>query len=721
MRPLRIIAALLLAFGSLLIAHPAHAAPYEEAQAQLAAAQQELTDATQALSSASADVDASSVNSVITEYFTGPAITTDIEFLVNGSTPISTTTNPNIRNYSYSTNATGGTVFIDNNSAPLQIKPPSPATQVSFYSAAKNGDETISVAYSDGTADSFVNPNGVGNESCPNHECLVTFSAPENKLIQSITITSTVGDIWLLDGLSFTTLTSDPTLMQVEADAQARYDLAVSEVARLTQLVADLTPRLNAPSNLVVVLTEAGVDLTWEAPSTNSSGVEVERYAIFWSTTNFTQNGWAWAHDQPAVSIPLDVLNSAGGLGNEFQFKIRADNDSQAIYSPWSNVVSLEVDAPEQEVWWTSQWDEGTEVTVVAEEGYVFDSVQAWYGTPTDTCGLDVSSVLEELLIGQSSVTFRADNQLFTDPCPGWGKVLRFYAEAAPAPSDTSEPEPTVEPIPETSPTPEPVETVTPEPVLPEPTPEPTVEPSPTQTPSPEPTLVPVPEPVPAPVETGPEPQPSTQEPVQLEPQPQPSPESTPIPAPSLEPTPTPEPAPSPEARPAPTELAPKIEESPAPSPESTPIPTPEPAPTTPQEVTLDTPIADVAAVIENIVPTSLTEEQVAVLVTVALETFKTAEQGSPEYQQALDLLLVAAQADDIVLDEELAAIPLIGNVAGAAVEVFNALGNAGADMSPQVREQSEKVVIASVIVANIAITATAAATSAAAVAARRP
>ena len=34
-------------------------------------------------------------------------------------------------------------------------------------------------------------------------------------------------------------------------------------------------------------------------------------------------------------------------------------------------------------------------------------------------------------------------------------------------------------------------------------------------------------------------------------------------------------------------------------------------------------------------------------------------------------------------------------DVAGAAVEVFNALGNAGADMSPQVREQSEKVVIA--------------------------
>jgi hypothetical protein len=137
--------------------------------------------------------------------------------------------------------------------------------------------------------------------------------------------------------------------------------------------------------------------------------------------------------------------------------------------------------------------------------------------------------------------------------------------------------------------------------------------------------------------------------------------------------------------------------------------------------VTLNTPINDVIAAVSNVAPTSLTEEQVTVLVSIALETFKTAEQGSPEYEQALDLLLVAAQQDDIVLDEELAAIPRIGNVAGAAVEVFNALGNAGADMSPQVREDSEKVVIAAVIVGQIALTATSAATSAAAAAARRP
>jgi hypothetical protein len=124
---------------------------------------------------------------------------------------------------------------------------------------------------------------------------------------------------------------------------------------------------------------------------------------------------------------------------------------------------------------------------------------------------------------------------------------------------------------------------------------------------------------------------------------------------------------------------------------------------------------------LSEIQPQLLTEEQQTMIVAAAMEVFANAEQGSSEYEAALDALLVVAQADDIVLNEELAAIPLIGNVAGAAVEVFNALGNAGADMSPQVREQSEKVVIAAVIVGQVAMTATTAATSAAAAAGRRP
>jgi hypothetical protein len=62
---------------------------------------------------------------------------------------------------------------------------------------------------------------------------------------------------------------------------------------------------------------------------------------------------------------------------------------------------------------------------------------------------------------------------------------------------------------------------------------------------------------------------------------------------------------------------------------------------------------------------------------------------------------------DDVELPEELAAIPLIGDVAGAVLEVFNDLGNVGADMSPQVREQSEDVIVAAVIVGQVALAAT--------------
>jgi hypothetical protein len=179
---------------------------------------------------------------------------------------------------------------------------------------------------------------------------------------------------------------------------------------------------------------------------------------------------------------------------------------------------------------------------------------------------------------------------------------------------------------------------------------------------------------------------------------------------------------PEPEPSPTPTE-----EPTEEPSPSPTPIPEPEPIiPEKPEAVEIEEEISaenitGLVAELATVQPQLLTEEQLTLITEAALETFETAEQGSAEYEAALDALLVVAQADDIILNEELAAIPLIGNVAGAAVEVFNALGNAGADMSPQVREQSEKVVIASVIVANIALTATSAATSAAAVAARRP
>ena len=117
---------------------------------------------------------------------------------------------------------------------------------------------------------------------------------------------------------------------------------------------------------------------------------------------------------------------------------------------------------------------------------------------------------------------------------------------------------------------------------------------------------------------------------------------------------------------------------------------------------------------LEEVDPTELTEAQAEQLVEAALETFLTAEEGSAEYEQALDALYLAAEQDDIELSPELAAIP---GLAGA-VEVLNFLGNAGADMSPEVREESEKIVVTAVVAAGVAVQAAAGAATSAAVSA---
>lgn len=238
-------------------------------------------------------------------------------------------------------------------------------------------------------------------------------------------------------------------------------------------------------------------------------------------------------------------------------------------------------------------------------------------------------------------------------------------------------PNPTIEPSP--SPTPE----------------EPTPSPTPEVTPSPSPTQTPPPTPSPeVPVEPSPEPTiPVTPEP---EPSQTPEPEITTPPIPE-EPEPTIPPAIEPEELPEET-LSPVIEE---PSFESTPS---EEEPITsvedlPEEITTEI-LMDID--FDEIVATDLTEAQAEALVEAAMEIFETAEQGSEEYEQALDALFLAAEQDDVILEESLAAIPLLGDVLGGAVELVNFLGNAGADMSPEVRETSEKIVISAVVVTQI-------------------
>ncbi len=450
--------------------------------------------------------------------------------------------------------------------------------------------------------------------------------------------------------------------------AQTRLNNANAEVARLEALIVELTPHLNAPTGLTAVVNGANVDLSWTAPESNLSGVIVERYAIMWSTTNFESNGWGWSHDQTTISIPLNILNQHGGLGNTFQFAIRADNDTQAVYSARSNIASVQTVEPD---WWQIQFNEGDRVTIGAPEGYVFGTPRAWYGSPTDpNCGADVSSVVAGYITGNASGDFYADNGAFGDPCGGVYKVLRLSTPIVAAP-------------------------VVVPPVVVEPTPTPTPTPEPTVEPTPQPTPEPSPAPTPTPVE------------------PEPTPEPTPLPVETAEPEPTPEPSSEPE---------PEVTQEPTPEISETPEPLPSPEPpiepeTEPESILPEEP-EEIVSELLTIEPEDLTDAQVEQLVEAALETFETAEPGSAEYNQALEALAVAAEADDIELPQELAAIPLIGDVAGAALEIFNNVGNIGADMAPQTREKAEKTIIASVIAAQAAIGAVQAATSAATAAA---
>jgi len=249
-------------------------------------------------------------------------------------------------------------------------------------------------------------------------------------------------------------------------------------------------------------------------------------------------------------------------------------------------------------------------------------------------------------------------------------------------------PAPVVPPAPSPTPTPEeptPSPTPTPEPSPEEPTPSP----SPTPEPSPEPTPEPTPSPV-VPVE----PVVPPTSPVVPEPEPSQNPE--PVAQPSLQPV-APAPIVQPTAEPA----------EPSPEPSLEPTPPVENSITSAQDLPVQLSSTQLMNVdLTQIVATDLTQEQAEALVAAAFETFKTAEQGSEEYNQALLALFVAAQQDDIVLDESLAAIPLLGNVFSGATELINFLGNAGADMSPQVREDSEKIVVTAIVAVQAALSA---------------
>ena len=179
---------------------------------------------------------------------------------------------------------------------------------------------------------------------------------------------------------------------------------------------------------------------------------------------------------------------------------------------------------------------------------------------------------------------------------------------------------------------------------------------SPAPSPSPEPSPTPSPEDSPSPVPT----------PNQVEPSPEPSPEPSvePSPEPSVEPTPEPTPEPSPE---------PTVEPEPVvqPTPEPTVEPTPEPQPS------LNSPVSPVQPITPEISPSP----------TPTPENTPTAI-VEPEPEQGL--IESIAELPQLALEQ--------------VAKLVENLRSIGSDMSPEVREQSQQVIVASVIVTQVAL-----------------
>ena len=237
----------------------------------------------------------------------------------------------------------------------------------------------------------------------------------------------------------------------------------------------------------------------------------------------------------------------------------------------------------------------------------------------------------------------------------------------------------------------------------PSPQPQPTPEPQPQPQPSPEPEPAPAPQPEPEPVPVEPPPIP--------EPEPEPVPEPEPEPAPPIEPEPEPIPEPAPEVEPEPP-LPPEPSPEPEPEPEPTPEPSPEieplPEPTPPVVATEDSTPEERAEVAEAIIEAAQGEPVTAQAIQDAGLTYADLPPDTPvevrQDENGNEVVITAEVAAALVVLENPA--ELLNAIFTDPGQALLAIASIGADMSDEERAESEKIIVASVIAGQAAVTA---------------
>lgn len=127
-------------------------------------------------------------------------------------------------------------------------------------------------------------------------------------------------------------------------DANGR-NVVPTEAFSTQELV--IQPYLNAPQNLTAQFDNGNVYLNWTAPN-KSATTDVERYAVFFGTGD---EGWGVATTETEITLSKEMFEQTGGLDALYYFKIRSDNDTDAIYSEFSNEVEVFVESPKIKCW----------------------------------------------------------------------------------------------------------------------------------------------------------------------------------------------------------------------------------------------------------------------------------------------------------------------------------------------------------------------------------
>jgi hypothetical protein len=111
-----------------------------------------------------------------------------------------------------------------------------------------------------------------------------------------------------------------------------------------TSQAAPVVKTIGPPRNLTIASSDTSTVLSWEAPNTGNT--QPERYAISFNCSGC--NGWGIATGNvggpnslnTTITIDHSLLNGLMPAGTVWSFHIRSDNDTFALYSENSNVVT---------------------------------------------------------------------------------------------------------------------------------------------------------------------------------------------------------------------------------------------------------------------------------------------------------------------------------------------------------------------------------------------